>query len=283
MTVKDALLVAKRAQYAQELTYVALIEEFDFVASYWFHRSACPLFPNAPTCKIRHTPHPEWRRSFLVLAVRLGLQSYVQKRLDDEKATSPNSRDAILVQTPLLQCALGFTVSFPDINMPTKQRFSPSMVEMLLKHGADPNGTCTQNGGESIWQRFLRSAHTGKGPLRTLTKAHMMEVLLHCGANPDATFATHFDYVIDSSKEVKLVEKTATVAEVIKDTFSGQEFTTQAASLSALLEERQAEMARKDKNMAAVVPTSRKRKQSTSQNRLQMTKRRSGAPSEDTK
>jgi hypothetical protein len=111
----------------------------------------------------------------------------------------------------------------------------------------------------------------------------MMEVLLHCGANPDATFATHFDYVIDSSKEVKLVEKTATVAEVIKDMFSGQEFTAQAASLSALLEERQAEMAQKDKNMAAVVPTSRKRKQSTSQNRSQMTKRRSAAPAEDTK
>jgi hypothetical protein len=149
-TARDALLTAQGVNSIRKPSCLALLHELFEITGYWSSR---PIRLEAPVAP-RQTPFPistEWRRCFLSLAVRFGLSAFVDNSLKQIK----DDRDPHNV--PLLSFALGLAQP-RGIQVPP-QPVWPSMVEVLLRHGANPNEPCASDlpSTQTLWQSALKS------------------------------------------------------------------------------------------------------------------------------
>lgn len=108
MTVIDAFMLAGRMYPGSNQNCSALLHELSVMAYHWFRRSR-QIWPSlTPSAKELSSSVPaRWWRHFAVLAVRLGLESYIQKQQEDHKP-STSSFDIHI----LLECALRLLVDF---------------------------------------------------------------------------------------------------------------------------------------------------------------------------
>ena len=126
----------EEGQSAQSL--VSLMDEFDRTATNLHKASGIEC--SWPSKFLSDVPLPVRqaagsRLTFLSLAVRLGLYTYVEAKVHDGCLAHDN--DALML---LLRDAIKPHVAF--CKHPIKRNQSVKMVKMLLEHGADPNKVC---------------------------------------------------------------------------------------------------------------------------------------------
>ncbi len=138
----------EKGQSAQPL--VSLIDEFD--------RTAAEIHKSSTKDETSWTKDLTESGTFLSLAVRLGLHTYVKAKVHDgclvkgKLGIWPLLSDAI-ESTPAFGGIFPFR-SFPSVgSFPT----SVEMIEMLLKHGADPNREVDSSYGicGTVWKDLL--------------------------------------------------------------------------------------------------------------------------------
>ena len=159
-SIQDRL---EEGQSAQSL--VSLMDEFDRTATKLHEASGmdrswpCMFLSGALLPENRPITS---RLTFLSLAVRLGLHTYVEAKVHHGCLIHDNDGIMPLLSDAIRPCTI-FNSHFP---IGTSQ--SVKMVKMLLKHGADPNKvsltkeqclntTPSLQGTKTVWQDFLRT------------------------------------------------------------------------------------------------------------------------------
>ncbi|KAL2842430.1 hypothetical protein BJX68DRAFT_278355 [Aspergillus pseudodeflectus] len=187
--------VEKRSALQEESPLVPLLDELDKVNSHrarnisnhWTHAR------DSPPSRGLDQYNEGGRCNFLALTVQARLVKYVRAKLEaDPRRLEKQGR-------PMLDYALRPRRSTP-ISMPYHSvRDDPSldtnMVELLLKHGANPNQPVYLNDGYSVWALFLISMHEthkadgagGSPTYQSLNKAWFQtcRMLIQAGARPD--------------------------------------------------------------------------------------------------
>ncbi|KAL4876546.1 hypothetical protein BJY04DRAFT_210569 [Aspergillus karnatakaensis] len=181
--------VEKRSATQEESSLVPLLDELDRVNSHrarnitnhWTHAR------DSPPSRGLDEYNEGGRCTFLALAVQARLVKYVRAKLEaDPRRLHKQGR-------PLLDYALRPRRSTP-ISMPYHSvRDDPSldtnMVELLLKHGADPNQPVYLSDGYSVWALFLISMLETHKNLNTAW-FQACRLLIHAGARGDCLRAS---------------------------------------------------------------------------------------------
>ena len=133
-TARDALLTVQGVKSIRKPSCLALFHELFEITGYWSPR---PVRLEAPVAPRQFPISTEWRRCFLSLVVRFGLSAFVDNNLKQVKD------DRGPRNVPLLSFALGLAQP-RGIQIPP-QPVWPSMVEVLLRHGTNPNEPCASD------------------------------------------------------------------------------------------------------------------------------------------
>ena len=122
----------EEGQSAQSL--VSLLDDIDRIATN-FHKVSTeePFWPSKILSSYHPGPYEAFDSTFLSLAVKLGLYTYVEAKLHHGCVAHDN--DGV---TPLLSAAIA-SLAKPDQHFSRRPFPSVTIVKMLLEHGADPN------------------------------------------------------------------------------------------------------------------------------------------------
>ena len=220
--MRDALLFAKNMNDKADSSRNLLLHELYVLGRQWWQHKTLSL----DTALLNPNPYrkaTEWHREFMSLAVYFGLTSFVDEKLKEEQALYPSPH-----VVPLLAYALN--MSQPTILsnlLPTVQSSMPRMVEVILRHGADPNETIPHNkqstsNGYTIWENLLKSTHSRRSDVEDSEVlrqgARIFLAMLKYGADIHATCPSHAR-AGPSDLEIS-GEGTHNVADVIVDTFA---------------------------------------------------------------
>ena len=173
--------------------YAPLLSEFSKVALLWAN-GPCPGWH----ANNIWTPE-EWNHSFLSTAVVFGLTSFVESGLN---RLSPDGRDIL---TSLITRALGGPASLTprdpkDLFGPVEQPLCPSMVNLLLRRGADPNDIDQTTVRQlSVWQFSMYSHHLAPCSSRASSSeeenalAEIVHDMLEHGADQEIKWSSSHD------------------------------------------------------------------------------------------
>jgi hypothetical protein len=140
------ILSFARAAEKGKSKYVELLDESDRVATYWAQN--IPYGGSLPHWSYHCKQQQHQGAGFLSEAVRFGLFPYVSTKLEADSGILLQSKaNNALITHALIPMQRSFSegVVYP-----------PEMVELLVKHGADPNRLFW---GNTPWQRFLTWTH----------------------------------------------------------------------------------------------------------------------------
>jgi hypothetical protein len=200
-TTKVALLYAKDAGQKTEPIRTALLTELYTIGQLLWQSSLSP--PESESSDVEGDAiEQEWQRLFLFAAVSLRFTCFVNQQLKLIK-TWPRSREG----KSLLTYAVGLLTVKPPSKLPELPE-CPKMVEVLLRHGADPNEKWNCMGPQpkmplkpreethgTLWEHVLESMHIRAEFQRdcqqcdVLRWAFIFESMLLHGADPSATCA----------------------------------------------------------------------------------------------
>lgn len=124
-TTNRVFNIAQKVDGTKRADAMALLDEY--------RRVGCDCWLPEPPHWGRVTLVKAWRDQTLLVAIRFGLCSFVEKYLPEYRK-SPH-----LQGHTILMYALGLSVNIPGSFILLDQPACPQMVELLLQHGEDPN------------------------------------------------------------------------------------------------------------------------------------------------
>lgn len=149
-TTNDVYHIVQKLGSGKSESVMTLLEEFNVVGRHWWlYTSMLP--GSTPRSRHRRSKSDYWQEGIFHVAVRFGLCSFVQKYIQTYRMPP------VLSGRSILMYALGMSSGLTGYLSLLEQPASPPMVELLLRHGENPNQDVGQH---TVWEYSLKAYRT---------------------------------------------------------------------------------------------------------------------------